>query len=374
MKTVKLLAESPQDAVRKARQLYGPQAIVQEVRQHTAKGLSRMWRKSKLELILQVPDPKTEEPQVEATQDAVEEPVVKPFFQIYQDQVQPQSQPQGKVQVQSEPLPGSATAVKAMANRTGVNKWRVEPMLRSMGLSDYLIAEILDRLSMRFQNGIPDFVRDELAFCRSLMMEMLPHPTEDPREGNRPVVLLGTPGCGKTTVLCKWMAHLVFHRNQTPVVWRLDGAVPNTAEALEVYAEMLNAPISRFPQYHEPGGQEAPLFIDLPGVSVHDPRQMSELGSQLAELPDCDRYLVLNACYTAENLNEQIKAFERFQPKGLIFSHLDEESHWGRLMNLFIGTNCPVALMSGGQNIPGTFEVFRPSGVLSRVFPSNVAA
>jgi flagellar biosynthesis GTPase FlhF len=44
------------------------------------------------------------------------------------------------------------------------------------------------------------------------------------------------------------------------------------------------------------------------------------------------------------------------------------------LMNLFIGTNCPVALMSGGQNIPGTFEVFRPSGVLSRVFPSNLAA
>ena len=372
MKTVKLLAESPQDAVRKARRLYGPQAIVQEVRQHSAKGLSRMWRKPQLELILQVPEPETKTQQAEAAEDVVKESAGKPFFQIYQDQVKPQSP--GPAPVQTERTPHGVKGVGSMAKGPLENKWRVEPMLRSMGLSDYLIAEILDRLSVRFQKGIPDFVRDELAFCRSLMMEMLPHPTEDPREGNRPVVLLGTPGCGKTTVLCKWMAHLVFHRNQTPVIWRLDGAVPNTAEALAVYAEMLNAPICRFPQFDEIGNQDAPLFIDLPGVSIHDPRQMSELGAQLAELPDCDRYLVLNACYTAENLNEQLKAFERFQPKGLIFSHLDEESHWGRLMNLFIGTNCPVALMSGGQNIPGTFELFRPSGVLSRVFPSNIAA
>lgn len=371
MKTVKLLADSPQDAVRKARQLYGPQAVIQEVRQHSAKGLSRMWRKPKLELILQVPEPEPEVPRVEPEDKGVDDVAAKPFFQIYQNQVNPQV----KAQPDETPRPfASVPPLSANGNRPKENKWRVEPMLRSMGLSDYLIAEILDRLSIRFQNGIPDFVRDELAFCRSLMMEMLPRPSEDPREGNRPVVLLGTPGCGKTTVLCKWMAHLVFHRNQTPFVWRLDGAVPNTAEALAVYAEMLNAPISRFPQFHEIGGQNAPLFIDLPGVSIHDPRQMSNLNVQLAQLPDCDRYLVLNACYTAENLNEQIKAFEQFKLKGIIFSHLDEESHWGRLMNLFIGTNCPVALMSGGQNIPGTFEVFRPSGVLSRVFPSNIAA
>lgn len=370
MKTVKLLADSPQDAVRKARQQYGPQAIIQEVRQHSAKGLSRMWRKPKLELILQLPEPKSEETPVDSVEDVSEAGSTKPFFQIYQNQMQPTS-----VETSSTPEKTvTSMPVQTLSGQPKENKWRVEPMLRSMGLNDYLIAEILDRLSIRFQHGIPDFVRDELAFCRSLMMEMLPSPTEDPREGNRPIVLLGTPGCGKSTVLCKWMAHLVFHRNQTPSVWQLDGTVPNTAEALAVYAEMLDAPISRFPQFHEVQVQDAPLFIDLPGVSIHDPRQMSELDTKLAELPDCDRYLVMNACYTAENLSDQIKAFEQFQPKGIIFTHLDEESHWGRLMNLFIGTNCPVALMSGGQNIPGTFEVFRPSGVLSRVFPSNIAA
>ena len=61
MKTVTMLADSPQDAVRKARQSYGPQAVIKEVRQQSAKGLSRMWRKPKLELLIQIPEPKTAE-------------------------------------------------------------------------------------------------------------------------------------------------------------------------------------------------------------------------------------------------------------------------------------------------------------------------
>jgi len=53
---------------------------------------------------------------------------------------------------------------------------------------------------------------------------------------------------------------------------------------------------------------------------------------------------------------------------------LDEDPQWGKLMNLFLGTNFPVALLSGGQNIPGTFEAFRPSSIISRIFPSHLAA
>jgi len=372
MKTVTMLADSPQEAVLKARQQYGPQAVIQEVRQHSAKGISRFWRKPKLELLIRVPDAAS--PDVAEDPAPVANPIpepseqdtgVKPFFQVYQNKIEP-THPE----VLSSPKQPSAPTVAPAAPSN--QPWRVEPLLRNMGLSDYWISEILDRLALRFRNGLPDFVRDELAFCRSLMMELLPSSTEDPRNRDRPVVLLGTPGSGKTTVLCKWMAHLVFQRNLTPAVWRLDGNQPNTAEMLEVYAEMLQAPLSRFPQIHI--DHHNPLFIDLPGVSMHEESQLAELESRLQALPQCDRYLVLNACYNTAHLNQQLKAFERFKPRGIIFSHLDEETQWGRLLNLFLGTNCPVSLLSGGQNIPGTFETFRPAGVLSRVFPSSTAA
>lgn len=366
MKTVTMLADSPQDAVQKARQSYGPHAVIKEVKQQSVKGLSRLWRKPKLELLIQIPDQEPEQQSIEPTKKEVQKSA-QPFFQVYQKQIK-QSSPDQKPSSVVSPI------VRHNEDEKQINKWRVEPMLRSMGLSDYWVSEILDRLALRFQNGIPDFVRDELAFCRSLMMELLPTPPEDPRASNRPVVLLGTPGCGKTTVLCKWMAHLVFQRNLTPTVWRLDGMQPNTAEALAVYAEMLQAPISRFPENHCADHQSSPLFIDLPGISIHSPKQVSDLESRLKGLPECDRYVVLNACYTDSHLNQQLRVFERFKPKGIIFTHLDEEPQWGKLMNLFLGTNFPVALLSGGQNIPGTFEAFRPSGVISRIFPSNLAA
>ena len=363
MKTVTMLADSPQDAVRKARQSYGPQAVIKEVRQQSAKGLSRIWRKPKLELLIQIPEPKTAEKPTE-TLNLEDESENQNFFQIYQQQIDKTTDKTNASQ------PGN----KKIIHSEKANKWRVEPMLRSMGLSDYWISEILDRLSLRFQNGMPDFVRDELAFCRSLMMELIPAPQTDPRESNRPVVLLGTPGCGKTTVLCKWMAHLVFQRNLTPTIWRLDGIQPNTAESLAVYAEMLQAPITRFPENHVDQQGAIQLFIDLPGISIQDPNQVSDLESRLKNLPDCDRYLVLNACYTDTHLSQQIRAFEKFSPKGIIITHLDEDPQWGKLINLLLGTNFPVALLSGGQNIPGTFEAFRPSSIISRIFPSHLAA
>jgi len=56
-------------------------------------------------------------------------------------------------------------------------------------------------------------------------------------------------------------------------------------------------------------------------------------------------------------------------PKGIILTHLDEERSWGRLANLLLGTNCPAVLLSGGQKIPGTFELFRPSRFMANVMP-----
>ncbi|MDG1891497.1 MAG: hypothetical protein P8L18_09310 [Verrucomicrobiota bacterium] len=361
MKTVTMLADSPQDAVRKARQQYGPRAVIQEVRQHAAQGLARIWRKPQLELVIQVPS-QDNPPPVDRTPGDHQEETAPPFFKVYQQELQKTVEPE------DPPVPAPRTRGQA----GGQGQWRVEPILKSMGLSDYWISEMLERLALRFQGGMPDYVRDELAFCRSLVMELLPSPTEDPRTGERPLVFLGPAGCGKTTVLCKWMAHLVFQRNLTPSVWRLDGIQPNTTEMLDVYAEMLQASISRFPEDRQGDLAASPLFIDLPGIATHFPDQCLALETQLESLPACDRYLVLNACYATSNLNEQIRAFERFKLKGIVLTHIDEQPHWGNLMNVLLGTNCPVVLLSGGQKIPGTFELFRSSSVISSVFPSNL--
>ena len=170
------------------------------------------------------------------------------------------------------------------------------------------------------------------------------------------------------------MTHLVFQQQAIPEIWRLDGDQPNTAESLSLYSEMLGASISRFPTQSHPQDHHGPILIDMPGVSMEDGHAMKAFEARAEELPDHDRYLVLNACYATKVLEDQIKAFMPMSPKGIILTHLDEEKSWGRLTNLLLGTNCPVCLLSGGQKIPGLFETFRPTRFLTNVFPSCSAA
>jgi flagellar biosynthesis GTPase FlhF len=53
----------------------------------------------------------------------------------------------------------------------------------------------------------------------------------------------------------------------------------------------------------------------------------------------------------------------------LIITHLDEESRWGKLWNLVLGTNYPIRWLSTGQNIPGDFCAATAETLLARQFP-----
>ena len=361
MNTFNIIADSPQEAITKARETFGPEAVIQEVRKQPRKGFSRLWKQPRLELVVEVPAPTSKLPKKETLT-----PESSSFFDVYRKQ----NNPEGEELKANSETPPNSTDQKEVPKNT----WRVEPMLRRMGLSDYWIDQLLDRLALRFKGGFPDYVRDELAFCRSLLMEQIITPKQDPRASRKAILLLGAPGCGKTTILCKWLAHQVFHHQFVPEVWRLDGDQVNNAESLSLYGEMLGAPVSRFPATTNLGADESPILIDMPGVSVEDSAAMMRFQNQVEGLPDHDRFLVLNACYATQMLEDQVKAFMPMNPKGIILTHLDEERSWGRLTNLLLSTNCPVCLLSGGQKIPGMFETFRPTRFLTNVFPSCTAA
>jgi flagellar biosynthesis GTPase FlhF len=55
----------------------------------------------------------------------------------------------------------------------------------------------------------------------------------------------------------------------------------------------------------------------------------------------------------------------------VIVTHLDEESRWGKVWNLALGTNCPVRFLSSGQNIPGDFILSSPEKIFLRQFPQK---
>ena len=85
----------------------------------------------------------------------------------------------------------------------------------------------------------------------------------------RPHVFIGPAGSGKTTALCKWMTSAVLVNEHRVRVWRLDGDTANASELLTLHCELMGVPVDRF--WTEPDERADLLFVDLPGVEIHNP-------------------------------------------------------------------------------------------------------
>ena len=59
------------------------------------------------------------------------------------------------------------------------------------------------------------------------------------------IALLGSPGVGKTTTLCKFLAHEVFMNKTTPKVLKVESGVPNPDDALRIFCEVVGVTLYR---------------------------------------------------------------------------------------------------------------------------------
>ena len=112
-------------------------------------------------------------------------------------------------------------------------------------------------------------------------------------------------------------------------------------------------------------------FIDLPGIDWRNPLAMKELKGLLKQLGNPQVHLVLNGAYESQILLAQARAFGALPIEDVIVTHLDEETRWGKLWNLALGTNYPIRSLSTGQNIPGDFCAATSEIIFSRQFPNK---
>jgi flagellar biosynthesis protein FlhF len=356
MEPIPFMAASAEEAVALIRAKLGPEAVVLNVRRLPPNGLARLWQKPMIEVLACKP----EAPPAEAA------PLSEALAEFRQELAEI------KQQVASRPAPDIPAALWPAGDADlNSGNWRVGSVLRKSGLLPLNAQQVLDRLRAQYGETPPSSLGGEISRAQEVLAASWRKPPPVPAKSVQ--VLVGPAGCGKTTYLCKWLTQTVLMEGRLARVWRLDGATANMAESLSVYCEILGVPNERVWQ---PGGgaiAEDIGFIDLPGVDWRKPPALQELAGLLKQFGPVRVHLVLNGAYDISILLAQFRAFAVLPIEDLVFTHLDEESCWGKIWNLVLGTNCSIRHFSAGQNVPGDLCEASANMVFARQFPVKQA-
>jgi flagellar biosynthesis protein FlhF len=191
---------------------------------------------------------------------------------------------------------------------------------------------------------------------------------------------LGTPGVGRTTALCKWLAKEVFTRGRMGRVVKAEFDKPNPAEGLAVFCEALGVTVD----YYSPempdraGANRGPtlaesaggfLYADLPGLSLRAPGENAALAKFLDREQFDGRVLVLNAAYDLAMLRRAYAAGSDLGATHVVFTHLDELEHWGKLWDFLLEGELTPLFFTTGPSLTGDCEENPFDVLLRRTLP-----
>lgn len=212
-------------------------------------------------------------------------------------------------------------------------------------------------------------------YQRALLQELESRMTAQPGLGRgetkpRITALVGPPGAGKTTTLVKLAVSYGLAARRPLLLLSMDTYRVAAAEQLRAYAAILGVglevldTVSALSQAIEENSCKDLILIDTPGLGVADLR--GEMGSDAGEAgllarffrsrPDIETQLTIPAPMKPADAARVVDAYARFEPQRLIFTHMDETSSYGVILNEAARSRKPVSFLTNGQRIPEDIE------------------
>ena len=286
---IPFIADSSADAVAKIRAELGPRAIIVGVTKLPAEGIAGLWRKPRIQVLARLPEA---EPQPDAGISgnalmAAQMAEMRRELGQMRRRIETPAVPAAPFVLSAGPAPdvsrfnfeGGLLARPHPPAPLPVPSSLPEPAAGS--LKSYLIAtgllpliagrveeEVFQRGRVSASSPLPD----QLAAAERVLERLWREAPGNSRSGLH--VFIGPAGSGKSTSICKWLTQAVLVDGAATTVWRLDGATSNTAEFLDVHAEILGVPVERAWPGDSTVGDIG--FIDLPGVDWRDPGAIRE--------------------------------------------------------------------------------------------------
>jgi flagellar biosynthesis protein FlhF len=344
----KFTVKSAEQAVSLIRERLGTQARVLSVRAVEPKGLRRFFSSARLEVIAQIDGPaQAAAPRaVGSSLSAVSADPAMPL----DEQVEPM---EPRSRFPSTPPPPPATGLAGL--------------LRRSGLTETALNRLQSRANWDELNTLP-LHRALAETSRLLRQQVESRPSRAPLSR---AAFLGTPGVGRTTALCKWLAAEVFRRARLGHVVTVEFDRPNPTGPLPVFSEALGVPLAHFPCETQPAVAGGFVYFDLPGLSSRRPSDNAQIAQWLDREQITERVLVLNAAYDRASLRDSYAAGRDLGATHLVFTHLDEVPQWGKLWDYLFDETLEPLFLATGPSLTGDCEEDVPGAIVRRTLPDD---
>jgi flagellar biosynthesis protein FlhF len=350
-KKYRIVVRSADEAVRVIQRKLGPEARVISVRQVGGQGLAKFISSPKLEVIAEIP-PEAGEQGNGALDSA--EPSASEIDSVPESQVPATSEPEmPEASPLSEEDLNDSDVMRLLARAgfdpallSDLRAWSRWEEMKEMPLADAL-KEITVGLSDRY---------------RAL---------DNQGTSNR-IALIGPPGVGKTTTLCKFIAHEVFINKHVPHVLKVENGVPNPDDALRIFCEVVGVTLYREPTNIPEVSDESPLYLDFPGISLSHREDWTQTRETLDLLDVETRVLVVNAAYDRAVIDQVIRLSSLLGATHLALTHFDELSNSTKLWPVVLRSGLTPLCVCHGQNVTGDFSTNVLNQLIARTFPEQL--
>lgn len=222
----------------------------------------------------------------------------------------------------------------------------IENSMKKESNLDSILASVYQKIILKF--GEPEAIEDD--------------------DRRKIVFFIGPTGVGKTTTIAKLASDFKLTRSKNVAMITADTYRIAAVEQLNTYASILDVPVnviyspSEIVESIEELSDYQMIFVDTAGRSHKNTEQRDEIIEMISNVrnsgidADIIIFLVMSVTTKYRDMVNICDAYKSLNSYRLLFTKLDETDSVGNILNIKLYTGAPISYTTCGQNVPDDIE------------------
>lgn len=222
----------------------------------------------------------------------------------------------------------------------------IENSMKKESNLDSILASVYQKIILKF--GEPEAIEDD--------------------DRRKIVFFIGPTGVGKTTTIAKLASDFKLTRSKNVAMITADTYRIAAVEQLNTYASILDVPVnviyspSEIVESIEELSDYQMIFVDTAGRSHKNTEQRDEIIEMISNVRNSDIdadiviFLVMSVTTKYRDMVNICDAYKSLNSYRLLFTKLDETDSVGNILNIKLYTGAPISYITCGQNVPDDIE------------------